>query len=56
MKFFELNKSEKLYFGHEEIARILGISLQSAKVTANRYVKKGILIRINEKILYREPV
>ncbi len=63
MKYLELNRIEKLYFGHEEIARILGISKESAKVAANRYVKKGILIRLKRNVyvlkdkwisLYRE--
>ncbi len=46
MKILELNKINKLYFGYEEISRILGISLQSSRVSANRYVKQGVLVRI----------
>jgi len=50
MKFFELNKINKIYFGHEEISRVLGITLQSARVSANRYVKRGLLVRVKRNI------
>jgi len=50
MKFLELKKIEKLYFGYEDIARSLNITPQSAKVTANRYVNKGLLVRAKRNI------
>ncbi len=50
MKYFELQKINKLTFGHEDIARVLGIALPSARVTANRYVKQGLLIRIKRNL------
>ena len=50
MKFLKLQNIQKLYFGHEDIARALGITLQSAKVTANRYIKHGLLIRLKRNI------
>ncbi|NNF99546.1 MAG: hypothetical protein HKM93_09225 [Desulfobacteraceae bacterium] len=50
MKALELNKIRKSYFGYEEIARIRGISLASAKVTASRYVKQGILLRLKKNV------
>ncbi len=50
MNFLELKKIEKLYFGYEDIARALSITPQSARVTANRYVKKGFLIRAKRNI------
>ena len=50
MKFFELNKINNIYFGHEEISRVLGITLQSARVSANRYVKRGLLVRVKRNI------
>ncbi len=50
MKALQLRKIDKLYFGHEDIARALNISLSSAKVTAYRYVKAGVLIRIKRNI------
>ena len=50
MKQQELNKIDKAYFGYEEIARVLGISKDSAKVSASRYVRQGILLRIKNNI------
>jgi predicted transcriptional regulator of viral defense system len=50
MRFLELKKIEKLYFGYKDIARALSITPQSARVTANRYVKKGFLIRAKRNI------
>jgi predicted transcriptional regulator of viral defense system len=50
MKYFELNKINKLYFGHEDIARILGISLASAKVSAYRYIRQGFLVRLKRNM------
>jgi predicted transcriptional regulator of viral defense system len=50
MKILELNRINKLYFGHEEISMALGITLQSAKVSANRYVKQGMLLKVKRNI------
>jgi len=50
MRFLHLQNIQKLYFGHEDIARALGITLQSAKVTANRYIKYGLLVRLKRNI------
>ncbi|MFQ5964575.1 MAG: hypothetical protein ACE5KZ_09850 [Candidatus Scalinduaceae bacterium] len=50
MKILELNNINKFYFGHEEISRVLDISLQSSKVSANRYIRKGLLVRIKRNI------
>ncbi len=50
MKFLQLHNIGKLYFGHEDIARTFGITLQSAKVTASRYIKHGLLIRLKRNI------
>jgi predicted transcriptional regulator of viral defense system len=50
MKILELNKINKFYFGHEEISRALGISLQSSKVSASRYIRQGFLVRIKRNI------
>lgn len=46
MKAFELNNINKLYFSNADIARILGISYPSARVSASRYVKKNVLVRL----------
>jgi predicted transcriptional regulator of viral defense system len=50
MKLAELRNIEKFYFGYEELARALGISMASAPVTASRYVKKGLLVRIKRNL------
>ena len=56
MKLKELNKINKLYFGYEEIARVFGISPSSAKVTASRYVRQGLLLRIKKNVYVRREV
>jgi len=50
MKILELNRINKLYFGYEEISMALGITLPSAKVSANRYVNQGLLIKLKRNI------
>ena len=46
MRAFELNDIKKLIISIEDIAKALSINKESAKVTANRYVKNGSLFRI----------
>jgi predicted transcriptional regulator of viral defense system len=50
MKLNELYQIQKLYFGHEELARALDITRDSARVAASRYVNKGLLIRIRKNL------
>ncbi len=50
MKAFDLSKIRKPFFGYEEIARVRGISTASAKVTAGRYVREGILLRLKRNL------
>jgi predicted transcriptional regulator of viral defense system len=50
MRHFQLRDIEKLYFGYEDIARTLGISQDSARITAHRYVKQGMVIRVKRNI------
>lgn len=50
MKYQKLTHIQKLYFGHEELARVLGISQTSAKVAASRYVHQGWLVRIKRNV------
>ncbi|MFQ5485255.1 MAG: type IV toxin-antitoxin system AbiEi family antitoxin domain-containing protein [Desulfobacterales bacterium] len=50
MRQQELKSIDKAYFGYEEIARVLGITRASAKVSASRYVKQGLLLRIKKNI------
>ena len=46
MNIAKLRTIKKLYFGYEEIARSLGVAAASARVSANRYVRQGLLIRL----------
>jgi len=50
MNYTKLNQIPKLYFGYEEIAKTLGIKLESARVQANRYVNQGVLFRIKRNL------
>ena len=50
MKTAELKEIKKFYFGYEDIARFLGISAASARVTASRYVKQGLLLRLKKNM------
>ena len=50
MKALDLSKIRKPCFGYEEIARIRGIDLASAKVTASRYVRQGLLLRLKKNL------
>ena len=50
MRTIELSKINKLYFGYEEISRALGITPQSARVSASRYVNQGLLIKVKRNI------
>jgi len=50
MKALDLNKIRKPCFGYEEIARIRGIGLASAKVTASRYARQGLLLRLKKNL------
>lgn len=50
MKIADLETIKKLYFGYEEISRALGITPRSARVSANRYVKKGLLVRVKRNL------
>lgn len=50
MKALELYQIDKPYFGYEEIARFFGISPASARVSASRYVKQGLLLRLKRNL------
>jgi predicted transcriptional regulator of viral defense system len=56
MNIVKLAQIDKLYFGYEVIAKVLGISLSSAKVTASRYVKQGLLLRMKKNIYVKPDV
>ncbi len=46
MNINKLNKNEKLILSIDDIAEILSISKESARVTANRYAKRNLLLRL----------
>ena len=50
MKLIELKRIKKFCFGYEDISRALGISAASAKVTASRYTRRGILLRMKKNM------
>jgi len=50
MKTAELSTIDKLYFGYEDLAKTLGMSLASARVTASRYVGQGLVVRVKRNI------
>lgn len=50
MKAFDLVKTNKLTFTIDDLSSILSISKESAKVTASRYVKKNLLIRLKNNL------
>lgn len=50
MKVLELNKKDKLTFSVDDLASILSITKESAKVSANRYVKNNYLIRLKNNL------
>lgn len=50
MNYAKLKDINKVYFGYEDISRAFGITPESAMVSANRYVKQGILLRIKRNI------
>jgi predicted transcriptional regulator of viral defense system len=50
MKIAELSKLNKLYLGYEDLAKVLGIGPASARVTASRYVRQGLLVRIKRNL------
>jgi predicted transcriptional regulator of viral defense system len=55
MKLAELKNIKKFCFGYEDISWALGIKAASAKVTASRYVKQGILLRMKKNMyVFRE--
>jgi len=50
MNLKKLYQIQKFYFGHEELARILGINSGSARVAASRYVGQGLLVRVKRNL------
>ncbi|HLF33711.1 MAG TPA: hypothetical protein VI583_05720 [Cyclobacteriaceae bacterium] len=54
MRIMELYRNNKLYFSGKDISDMLSINAASAKVTASRYVKQGLLLRL-KRDFYTTP-
>jgi predicted transcriptional regulator of viral defense system len=50
MKYREISTINRDYFGYEVLSRVLDITTASARVTANRYVKQGLLLRAKRNL------
>jgi predicted transcriptional regulator of viral defense system len=50
MRFQEINTINELFFSCADVAQILNIQENSAKVLCSRYVKSGVLIRIKRDL------
>lgn len=50
MKILDTNSIGRLYFSYMDIARALKVSPASAKVSASRYVHRGLLLRLKPNI------
>lgn len=50
MKITGLSTITKLWFGYEDLARALGISSASARVTASRYASHGLIVRVKRNL------
>jgi len=50
MNYLKLAQIKKTYFSYEEVSRALDISLSSAKVACNRFIKNGLLVRVKRNI------
>jgi len=50
MNYANLRKIDKLYFGYPDIGTVLGITPASARVSANRYVRQGYLVRVKRNL------
>jgi predicted transcriptional regulator of viral defense system len=50
MKYFDLLAINKLFFSYNDIAQKLGITPQAARVSAARYVKQGLLLRLKRNM------
>ncbi len=55
MNFEKINKVDKLLLNTNDVATLLSVSKESAKVTAARYVKKGLLIRVKKDLYITTP-
>ena len=50
MRYSKLKNIKKRYFGYIDIAKALGVTADSAMVSASRYVSQGLLVRIKRNL------
>lgn len=50
MNYHKIREIKKTYFGYQDIAKILAIGRESAKVACARFVKQGAIVRIKRNI------
>jgi hypothetical protein len=50
MKISDLKNINKLYFGYEDLARAMKVSPSSGMVSASRYVKAGLMLRLKRNL------
>jgi hypothetical protein len=50
MNLIDISRIERDYFGYELLAKVLGITQASARVTASRYVKNKVLLRAKRNV------
>jgi len=50
LKFIKLHEINKIYFGYEDVVRLLGIAVPSTKVAVSRYPKQGLRVRVKGNI------
>ncbi|MFZ8803211.1 MAG: type IV toxin-antitoxin system AbiEi family antitoxin domain-containing protein [Candidatus Calescibacterium sp.] len=51
MRYIKLRKlNSRLYFTYEDVADVLGIGSNSAKVLCTRYSKIGLIIRLKKNL------
>ena len=50
MQYQKLRQIKSLYFSHMQVAEILSIRPESARVFCSRYVKNGLMVRIKKDI------
>ena len=50
MRYSKLRNIRNIYFGYADIAKALGVTADSAMVSASRYVSQGLLVRIKRNL------
>lgn len=56
MKYENLQKlGKRLYFTADDVSRVLGIKIQSARVQCTRYLKQGLFVRLKKNFYVLDP-